>query len=711
MIKLLLLLFTDPARFINLFTLDNFRRLWFYLSTLQFSLLFDRAKLIHKIGPVYPTMLALYSPEECPRYLEFPRVENTLVSIIIPVLNHWETTRSCLKSILDNSGEIPYEVIIADDASDDETHNIKNYVYNIKVVRNETNQGFLINCNNAALHANGKYLVFLNNDTIVQNGWLKHLFELMEHNDSIGMAGSKLLYPDGRLQEAGGIIWRDGTGCNYGRSDSPGQPEYNYLREVDYVSGASMMVRKSLWREIGGFDKRFMPAYYEDTDLAFEIRKRGYKVIYQPLSIVVHIEGYTHGKDIRSGLKAYQVSNQVNFREKWHKVLETDHFCGTSDIFKARDHSARKKTLLFIDHYVPFYDQDAGSKATFQYLQLMVEMGYNIKFLGDNFVNHEPYTSVLQQMGIEVLYGPWYQRNWKKWIVCNGKNIDYIYLSRPHITRKYLNFIKKHTSSKLIYCGHDLTYLREARRYLVKGKKSLLRSSKKWEQIELDIVRNVDVSYFFSTFELQKLQESLPESKVRVIPIFLFNRHQLYQEKSPDFSSRSGLMFVGGFTHDPNVDAVLWFVREVFPIIKTKVPGIELIIIGSNPPPEIVQLSVAGVTVAGRLSEEELQKQYRLRRLAIAPLRYGAGVKGKIVEAMYYSLPTVTTSVGAEGINDAEQALFIADDTQTFADHVIRAYTDPDIWDKAVQRLPHTVRRYFSKSTAREILAGDMPPS
>jgi len=710
MLKFFLLLFTDPVRLLGLLTADNFRRLWFYVSTMQFSLLVDRVNQIHKNDPSYPLKLALYSLADCPGHLIFPQFEKPLVSIIIPVFNQWEMTRSCLVSILENSGDVPYEVIVADDASSDETRHLSLYASNIKVIVNKTNLGFLMNCNNAAHQSTGNYLVFLNNDTIVQPDWLKPLVDLMERCDNVGLAGSKLLYPDGRLQEAGGIIWQDGTGCNYGRSDFPGLPEYNYLREVDYVSGASIIVRKSLWRDIGGFDKRFTPAYYEDTDLAFEIRQHGYKVMYQPLSLIVHLEGFSHGRNIQSGVKACQASNHTKFFNKWRKVLEAEHSHGVANIFKARDRSTRKKTLLFIDHYVPFYDQDAGSKSTFQYLQLMVEMGYNIKFLGDNFFNHQPYTADLQRMGIEVLYGLWYQRNWKRWIANNRNNIDYIYLSRPHITKKYLAFIKKHTSSKLIYCGHDLNYLREARRYMVEGNKSFLRASRKWEKIELDIIRNVDVSYFFSTFELQELQKSLPDCTIRTIPLFLFDWSELEQNKSPDFESRSGLLFVGGFNHDPNVDAIRWFVKEVFPIIRTKVPGIQFIVVGSNPPPEIVRLSGNGVMVAGRLSDEELRQRYRLCRLVIAPLRYGAGVKGKIIEAMRYGVPTVTTSIGAEGIGDAEQSLFIADEAQTFADQVIRAYNDSDIWNKAAKQLPITVKHHFSKATAREILALDMPP-
>ena len=672
-------------------------------------MIIDRVRRLLALAPPQPLKLVLYSAADQSGRLDFPLHESPMVSIIIPVFNQWETTRACLVSILENSGTIPYEVIIADDNSTDETRNIHLNASNIKSIVNNINLGFLRNCNRASSHAVGRYLVFLNNDTNVQPGWLAPLVDLMEHDGNVGMAGSKLLYPDGRLQEAGGIIWQDGSGWNYGHMDFPERPEYNYLKEVDYISGASIMVRKSLWNVIGGFDERYAPAYYEDTDLAFEIRRRGFKVMYQPLSLVVHLEGISHGKNVNSGPKAYQVVNQEKFYAKWRDVLVAEQGIGVENIFTARDRSSRKKTLLFIDHYVPMYDQDAGSKSTFEYLQLMVAMGYNIKFLGDNFVDHQPYTAALQQMGIEVLYGPWYQRNWKKWIAYHSRHFDYIYLSRPHITLKYLNYIKSNTHAKLLYSGHDLHYLREERHYQLNGQHAYLTASRKWKKIETDIIRRVDISYFFSDFEANELREHLPDCAVRSIPLFLFSETEFGSEEIPGFAERDGLLFVGGFMHAPNVDAVRWFVQDIYPLIRTKLPNIKFTVVGSNPPVEIIGLESNGVIITGRLSDEELQQQYRQRRLVIAPLRYGAGVKGKIVEAMRYGVPTITTSIGAEGIGDAEKALFIADKASTFADEVIKAYIDYERWNTAAERVTQTVRQNFSRTIAQEILLRDMP--
>jgi GT2 family glycosyltransferase len=700
----------SPFKLFLLASPSRLQRFWYYFRAGQYSILADRLKRLLDLETTPPFDLVLYSSTDRPGLLSFPLCEHPLVSILVPAYNHWDTTRACLLSLLENTHDFTYEVIVADDGSTDETRNLSHHTTNVRGMINNVNLGFLKNCNHAAQQARGKYLVLLNNDTNVQPGWLKPLVESVEHDEKIGLVGPMLLYPNGRLQEAGGIIWKDGSGWNYGHLDYPERAEYNYLKEVDYISGACILVRKALWDDIGGFDERFAPAYYEDTDLAFEIRRRGYKVVYQPLSKVVHFEGITHGKDVSTGIKSYQERNRIKFRAKWASTLDIAHGCDVLDIFTARDRSANKKSLLFIDHYVPFYDKDAGSKSTFQYLRLMAEMGYHIVFIGDNYVAHQPYTVALQQMGIEVLHGSWYQRHWKKWLATNGRYFDYAYLSRPHIARKYLPYIKYHTSAKLLYCGHDLHGLREARRYQLEGNIAYYRTAQKWERIENDILCAIDVGYYFSDFEVDELHKRLPNVTVRTIPLYLFDDAEFEDaHEAPVFSERQGLLFVGGFMHAPNVDAVCWFAKEIMPLILEHLPDVVLTVVGANPPAEVVRLAGEKIVVAGQISDEALREQYRRCRLVVAPLRFGAGVKGKIVEAMRYGVPTVTTPIGAEGIGDAPKALLIAEDAQIFAEMVVSAYSDMASWEAAAKQVRKAAQDHFSKNAARAILSQDMP--
>ena len=625
-------------------------------------------------------------------------------------------------------------MILADDVSKDATASIGDYIRGLVVSRNTENQGFLKNCNQAAKKAVGDYIFFLNNDTKVTDGWLSSLLKLMDGDESIGMAGSKLIYPDGRLQEAGGIIWSDGSGWNYGRLDDPEKPQYNYVKEVDYISGAAIMIRRSLWEEIGGFDERFAPAYCEDSDLAFEVRKHGKRVVYQPKSVVVHFEGISNGTDVNGeGLKKYQVVNQEKFREKWKEELkEQSRNTGNPNPFTARDRSQKKPCVLVIDHYVPTWDRDAGSKTTYQYIRMFLKKGYNVKLLGDNFLHEEPYSTELMQMGVEILYGEDMQSGIWDWIRENQLFIDIAYLNRPHIAIKYIDFLRENTGIRCIYYGHDLHFLRLLREYELNGDIRTKRESDYWKSIEFTVMQKADMSYYPSEAEVEAIHALDPKIRVKAITAYLWEDFlpcgksgALLSEtgEETDYARREGLLFVGGFAHPPNEDGVLWFVKDVFPKIREKVPDMNFYIVGSKAPEEITALGAepekTGIHVLGYVSDEELAALYQKTKITVVPLRYGAGVKGKVVEAIYNGAVVVTTSVGAEGIPDPERVLATVNETETelrehpeavaesFAEAVLKLYRNDGMLAAISSETQRYIKRHYSMDAAWRIIAPD----
>lgn len=638
--------------------------------------------------------------------LTLPCWENPTVSVIIPVYNQFEYTYNCVKSILNNSGDVAYEVIIANDCSTDITREIEKIVKNVRLITTQKNVRFLLNCNNAAKHARGKYILFLNNDTQVQENWLQPLVDLIERAEDIGMVGSKLIYPDGFLQEAGGIVWKDASAWNYGNRRNAEDPEFNYVKEADYISGAAIMIRKGLWEEIGGFDERFVPAYYEDTDLAFEVRKHGYRVMYQPLSKVVHFEGISNGTDVQSGLKQYQQVNFQKFYEKWHDVLEAEHEVNAENVFTAKDRSGRKKHMLVVDHYVPHHDQDAGGKCTFMYLQTFVKMGFQVTFIGDNFYKHEPYTTELNQMGIEVLYGNYYYNNWQQWLKENCRYFDYIYLQRPHISIKYIDLVKKCSSAKIFYFAHDLHHIREYREYEMTGDPEKLASSQNWKKIEYELFGKADVGHVVGSFEQQKMQEVFPDKPIRNIPLYIYEG--LPADINKDFSSRQDLLYVGGFGHPPNIDAVLWFAKEVYPRVLERYPGIKWHVVGGKATLEVQALASDNIIIEGFLPDEALEKLYRQCRMAVVPLRYGAGVKGKVVESAYYQIPLVTTSIGAEGLSREEKFMAVEDDADRFAETICSLYEDEAALKKMSDEGMRFIENHFTLAEAERVLRLDI---
>jgi len=468
--------------------------------------------------------------------LSFPNFDEKDVSIIIPVYNQCEHTFRCLESILKNS-TVPYEVILVDNASDKSTAQMLDAMEGIRVIHNKENQGFVIACNEGAKAGEGKNYLFLNNDTEVTQGWLEAMLSPLEDRKA-GIVGAKLVYPDGRLQEAGNIIWQDGTGWNYGRGDGPDLPQYSYLKEVDYCSGACLLVKKELWKKLGGFDQRYIPAYYEDTDLCFAARQKGYKVIYQPEARVIHWEGLSAGTDIDKGYKRYQQTNLNKFRGKWQEVLCKDHFKGPDDLYPARERGFEKRVLV-ADHYVPTFDMDSGSLRMFSLIKIFMELGYKVIFWPENRAYHERYIRELQRIGVEVLYG---EIDFEEYLKNYGQYINLIFLSRPHIAVHFIYASRTLTKARIIYDTVDLNFVREERKAMIEAKESSLY----WKDMELFLAHQADETLVVSPVEKEILEKEGLEGKVSVIT----NIHTPESFHKP-FDQRKGLMFIGGFLHLP----------------------------------------------------------------------------------------------------------------------------------------------------------------
>jgi O-antigen biosynthesis protein len=359
------------------------------------------------------------------------------------------------------------------------------------------------------------------------------------------------------------------------------------------------------------------------------------------------------------------------------------------------------KHILVIDHYVPHFDKDAGSRSTYSYIELLLEMGYNVKFIGDNFFKHEPYTTVLQQLGVEVLYGNYYQKNLTLWLKENGLFFDYVFCNRMHIAPKYFDDLKKYTKAKLIYIGHDLNFMGLKRKYEVTGDLQYLEESKRCEYLERIIFETVDIILPFSTLETEIIRKIVPNKIVETIPVFFYKK---FPQSIPGYEERNNLLFVGGFAHPPNVDAILWFVNEIFPLVLRDHSDIKLYIVGSNPPEEVQSLNSDSIIVTGYVDDKELEEYYFSCKVAVIPLRIGAGVKGKLLESLFYQIPAVITPVAAEGVPEINEFCLISDEKNDFASQISKLYSDQELWTKYSDKSDELIEKYFTEDSARQII-------
>lgn len=624
----------------------------------------------------------------------FPDEAHPDVSIVIPTHGAAEMLRKCLRAVAETA-DVRYEVIVVDDDATAATRSVLSATKGAHIVVNERSLGYLRSVNRGAAIARGRYIVLLNDDTEPQTRWLSELVARAEADPDTGIVTAKLLYPGGGLQEAGGIVWSDGSAQNFGRGDGPDAPEFNYAREVDYGSAAALLVRTDVWKLAGGFDERFAPCYWEDVDLCFTARSHGWRVMYEPKAVVVHHEGASMGTDGDGADcdKGNQRLNASKFTAKWGDELP-DQPSRTLSSYLGSGHR-RRPAVLVVDDKVPTPDRDAGSSRMMALVEGLVGLDCRVVFMPDGGVASQPYTGRLQGLGVEVLVGSLDVRDRLDQL---GSELKLAILSRPYVAPRYLHLVRRHNpGARIVYDTVDLHFVREERRQLQSGSTDM-GVPDAFRHLEVANARAADVTFVVTVAERDRLLEACPGISVEVVPM----AHDVWDEV-PGPSGRAGMLFVGGFDHPPNVDAALHLCREIMPLVHRELNGVKLTLVGPNPPPEVLELASERVEVTGWV--EDLRPILETVAVSVAPVRYGGGMNGKITQSLAAGLPVVTSSVGSEGLGAEDGThMFVADDPALFAQRVVALHLDNDLWRSLSDAGRQIARALTSRERQVEVL-------
>ncbi len=623
------------------------------------------------------------------------------MSVIMPVYGQAKLALAALDGLAAHGGGVAYETLVVDDASPMPQSQILAEgcaVRPVRLIRHEANQGFGAACNTGAAAARAPVLFFLNSDAFLRPNALAALLAALKAEPQAGMVGAKLLNPDGTLQEAGALLFEDGTAWRWGGGDDPNRPAYQFRRPVDYASAAAVAVRREVFAALHGFDPAFAPAYGEDADLCLRARGDGWTTLYEPLCELVHIEGATNGRDVAQGVKAYQPKHQALLARRHRDVLtpfgppppRADLAAGADR--DPADPSRGRARVLVVDQHPPDPDRDAGSRFTLALMQAITACGQRPVFWAES----APRGAVARQdlwsaAGVEAHAAP-YAPAFGALLKREAPGLAAAVLFRADVAEGRLARIRRRApKATIVFHPADLHHLRLAREAEATGSKAAARAARAYEARERRLCAAADHVMVHSDVEAQLIRSWPEAAPVTVLPWI-----ETLRDPGPPFDARPPqAVFLGNYRHPPNVDAARFLAREIWPLARVRIPEARLILAGAAMGPELRDLgALPGIEARGWV--KDLSSLFVECRAMAAPLRYGAGIKGKLIDALVHGLPVATTPMGAEGLALADGLTArIAGDAQAFAEALADLLSDAALWGRiAAAGRAHAAARY-----------------
>jgi len=633
--------------------------------------------------------------------LKFPEAKPPQLSIILVFYQQAHLSYLCLQSLLEFA-DVCYEIIIVDNNSTDETAKLLKKIDNSTIIRNPDNLGFVKAVNQAAEIAAGEYILLLNNDALIEKNTLSNALQVIESDKSVGAVGAKIKLLDGSTQEAGSIIFSDGACLGYGRGKATDNYEFMFQRDVDYCSGAFLLFRRSCFKVLGGFDLDYAPAYYEESDFCIRLQKKGLRIVYAPSSQITHYEFASAGG--MENAKKMQAKHREVLRAKHADYLAKQFTNDGSKVLRARTRN-NFPNILVIDDRVPYPSLGAGYPRCSNILFELSKMDLNISFYPLLFPE-EQWNNVYKTLPntIEVILKS--GRDGLQSFLAERENFyQFVVVSRVH-NMEFFNYCLNLQpgllrDTKLIYDAEAVSAPREILRMELLGKAMSTKD-------QAELIDN----------ELQQSKQAGKIVAVSKIEAEIFKRHGYSnavvlghtvasRPGSKGFTQRSGLLFVGALRDEgsPNVDSLLWFLINVFPILEKAIPGIQLNIVGDNSAPSLATIENDNINFMGRL--DSIEKMYNSSRVFIAPTRFAAGIPHKIHEAAAKGLPSVATALLAQQLDwhDGKE-LLVGNTPEVFAAQCIKMYQDEKLWQDVRDAGLAAIANDCSQETFRKNLAG-----
>lgn len=596
-----------------------------------------------------------------------------VVSFILVTRNKAHLTVLSLESVL-RFADVPYELIVVDNGSTDSTLAMLDRFTGAKVIGNQTNLGFGPACMQAADIAAGEFLCFLNNDALLTAGATAAVLKNFER-EGVGAVGAKILLANGKVQEAGSIIWSDGSALGYGRGDDPEQPQYNFRRSVDYCSGVFLLTPRKIFHQFGGFSPQFAPAYYEDTDYCMTLWENGLSVVYEPLAQILHYESASSGgNDRATGMMA---AHQVKFKNKWEAELDRHYAPDPANVVAARIAvNSQALRIVYIDDRIPRRTLGAGFPRSNDVVSALARMGHHVVCSTSTFpVIGDGYEDLPRE--VEIFDGfRFRQKLIDEYMPC----ADVVWVSRPHNLKLLL---KEHPSAftsrkfALVYDAEAIFSQRVRDRAALLGAPSVPTNSLEPSGLEEEIAlaKMADTVVVVSQADRRVMQEG------GVPRVHIVSHSISATPTQSSFQKRDAFLFVGSVhgSDNPNADSIREFCNTRWARVHGAT-GADFIVAGYGT--ELLRSEIADPTVRILGKQDDLRPLYDRARVFVVPTRYAAGMPFKAHEAAGFGVPMVVSPVIARQMQWSDGTdYFAASGADQMAEYCIRLYGDERLWE------------------------------
>jgi GT2 family glycosyltransferase len=636
-----------------------------------------------------------------PQTLRLPSGDRADVSILLILHNQAELTFGCLASIEEclTGSNVAVEVIVLDNNSTDLTAELLSRVSGAKILRLSENLHFLRGVNRAAREATGRHLLLLNNDAQLLPGAVEAAVRILDSDETVGGVGGRIILPDGTLQEAGSIIWSDGTCSGYGRGGEPTAPEFMYRREVDYCSAACIMTPRAVFERFGGFDERYVPAYYEEVDYCVRLWASGLRIVFDPDVVVRH---YEFGSASAGPALELQQRNHHIFQERHAEWLSGKASYSPQHTMSARSPRSEAKRVLVVEDRVPHAELGTGYPRTKLMVQELLAAGADVTFY-PTLGPHEEWPDVRRSLdpSVEVMLGGsrdalagfLYQR---------PGYYDGIVVCRPHNMHAFVSAVgadRRPIDGAFVAYDAEAIFSRRSRlQDQINGKDISSANIGQLVASEIRLTEAADAVISVSPIESRVFQEC------GVARTFLLGHAIDVDPTTTPFEEREGFIFLGAIQSDdsPNADSLRWFAERVLPQLRRELGAhIRPTVVGLNRAATVEALNGDAYDLVGM--RDDLRPWFEKARVMIAPTRFAAGIPLKVYQAASLGVPVVATELVARQAGwQTDRDLLAASEADRFADACIRVYRDKRLWESLRESAIERCRQDCSPNKFRD---------